>query len=159
MKAPTTCGPERLMNHAVVVGAWSFVVMLIVAIVNQWLTLNVIRDEVTKQQATLERDFQAASGDFVAIFTKLKDRIWWHHAGLATVFAIGILGGLVATAFDVRIASLTPTPCVMARSDPTPSASAVPTPTPTPTPAPVPGRDGNTAHAAAAGTPLTPAQR
>jgi hypothetical protein len=144
MKAPTTCGPELLVNHAVVVGAWIFVAMLIVAILNQWMTLNVIGDEITKQQTTLERDFKTVSADFVATFTKLKDRIWWHHAGLAVVFAIGVLGGAVATFFDVRIASIMPTPCVAAKANSTPSEtpSTAPSPlqTPVPTPAPTPAK-------------------
>jgi len=130
MKAPTACGPELLVNVAVLAGAWIFVLLLVIAIVNQWMTLNVIRDEIDQQQTALQRDYAMVSADFVGTFTKLKNRIWWHHFGLGAVFAIGLAGGLVATFFEVRIAAIPPTPCT---SVPRPTDGASPTPTPTPT--------------------------
>lgn len=111
MKAPTACGPELWVNRAVLVGAWIFVLMLLVAIINQWLTLNVIGDEIERQRSTLQRDFASVSADFVGTFTKLKRRIGVHKVGLGVVFAIGIVGGLTATFFDKRISTLTPLPC------------------------------------------------
>jgi hypothetical protein len=111
MKAPTACGPELLVNTAVLAGAWIFVLLLIVAVVNQWLTLNVIKDEIDQQEKALQRDFSKVSADFVGIFKKLKSRIRWHHAGLAIVLVIGISGGGLATYFNHRLAGLTPVPC------------------------------------------------
>lgn len=140
MKAPTTCGPELLVNFAVLAGAWSFVLLLVVAIVNQWLTLNVIKDEIDQQQAALERDFSKVSADFVGVFGKLKNRISWHHFGLGVVLALGLVGGGVATYFDLRIAGLAPVPCptaAVAKTDArAPNATANSTPTARPSTSP-----------------------
>jgi len=114
MKAPTSCGPELLVNRAVLVGAWTFVVLLLVAVVNQWLTLDVVKDEIGQQRMALQRDFKKVSADFVGIFDRLKDRIWWHKAGLALVMALGVVGGGMATRFYTEIASLKPAPCPLA---------------------------------------------
>lgn len=118
MKAPTACGPELLVNFAVLAGAWIFVLLLVIAIINQWMTLNVIEDEIDQQQEALQRDFAKVSADFTAIFSKLKDRVWWHKSGLAVIVAVGVAGGGVAAYTNYRIAGLAPVPC------PAPAATA-----------------------------------
>lgn len=132
MKVPTTCGPELLVNYAVLAGAWSFVLLLVVAIVNQWLTLNVVKDEINQQQKALQRDFAKVSADFVGIFNRLKSRISWHHFGLAVVLVIGLAGGGVATDFYFRVTDLAPVPCPTAAAKPNAvAANGDPASTPT----------------------------
>jgi hypothetical protein len=158
MKAPTACGPEVWVNFAVLVGAWIFVLMLVVAIINQWLTLGVIKDAIDQQQTALQRDFDAVSADFVGTFTKLKNRIWWHRAGLALVLAIGFAGGAVATYFDAKIAGLAPLPCPTVGAKPdagTPTGTpSVPTSTSSAAPAGKPAAAAS--GPAATGVPQIP---
>lgn len=111
MKAPTVCGPENWVNFAVLVGAWLFIILLLVAIVNQWLTLNVTKDEISQQKKKLQKDFKAISDDFVKTFDSLQWRIFWHHISLSIIAAIGIFGAVVATHFYNRISALPPLPC------------------------------------------------
>lgn len=89
MKAPSACGAEPWANHAVLIGAWIFVIPLTVAIINQLLTLNVIKSEVDRQKTKLRNDFSAVSDDFVKTFNSLGRRIWWHRIGLGVVILIG----------------------------------------------------------------------
>lgn len=111
MKAPTACGPELLVNSAILTGAWVFVILLGVALVNQWVTLGVIKDEIERQKKGLLTDFPKVSDDFVGMFTSLKRRIVAHHVGLAIVGVIGLGGALMATCFHYKIASMPPAPC------------------------------------------------
>lgn len=111
MKAPTTCGAELLVNSAIPIGAWIFLVLLIVAIVNQWLTLGVIKAEIERQRSKMIADFPTVSDDFTGTFDALKGRIWWHRAGLVLVAFIGVGGAVAGTCFHNRIAAMTAQPC------------------------------------------------
>jgi hypothetical protein len=114
LKAPTACGPELWVNFGVLIGAWIFVVLLLVAIINQWLTLSVIGDEIERQQTRLREEFAAVSDDFANTFTKLKGRITWHRWVLGIVALIGIAGGVVATYYKNSVSALPPIPCASA---------------------------------------------
>lgn len=134
MKRPTVCGAELWINFAVLVGAWIFVATLVIAIINQWLTLNVIKDEICQKKKSLQKDFAPISEDFVGTFDKLNARIWWHRAGLALVMVIGLAGAGAATFFNVKIAALPPLPCTTSplKIDPTPPPPLATTMSPTP---------------------------
>jgi hypothetical protein len=121
LKAPTDCGPELWTNFAVLAGAWIFVVLLLIAIANQWLTLDVIGDEIDRQQTRLREEFAAVSDDFADTFAKLKGRITWHRWVLGVVALIGIAGGIVATCYKNSVSALPLQPCAGA---PTPDAEA-----------------------------------
>ncbi len=121
LKAPTACGPELWVNFAVLVGAWIFVVLLLVAITNQWLTLDVVGDEIDRQKTRLREEFTVVSDDFGDTFAKLKGRITWHRGVLAVVALIGISGGIVATSYKSSVSALPPLPCASA---PKPDAEA-----------------------------------
>jgi hypothetical protein len=114
MKVPTACGPELWVNFAVLISAWIFVGLLLIAIVNQWLTLSVIHDEIERQKKSLEKDYPTVGGDFVGTFNKLNARICWHKAGLSVIAAVGLMGAVVATCFYGEIAKMTPQPCAIA---------------------------------------------
>ena len=127
MKAPTACGPELWVNLAVLISAWIFFSLLLIAIVNQWLTLSVINDEIERQKKSLEKDYPTVSGDFVGTFNKLNARICWHKVGLSVIAAVGLMGAVVATCFYGEIAKMTPQPCAVA-SKPNLSATLNATP-------------------------------
>lgn len=135
MKAPTACGPELWVNFAVILGAWIFVGLLVIAIVNQWLTLNVIKDEIGRQKKSLLANYPAVTEEFVGTFESLDSRIWWHHSGLVVIAAISVAGAIVATGFHNRIASMPPQPCATASAGGKAGIGAPPTPTPPAIPA------------------------
>ncbi|MBV8849544.1 MAG: hypothetical protein JOZ16_08150 [Methylobacteriaceae bacterium] len=116
MKAPTACGAEPWVNRAVLIGAWIFVILLTVAIINQLLTLNVIKSEVDRQKEKLRSDFPAVSDDFVKTFDSLGCRIWWHRVGLCVVILIGIGALLLANRTYEHIAAIPQPACEVAPS-------------------------------------------
>lgn len=126
MKAPTACGVEPWVNYAVLVGAWIFVILLTVAIINQLLTLNVIKSEVDRQKEKLKNDFPAVSDDFVKTFGSLGRRIWWHRIGLCVVILIG-LGALWLTNHTYDHVTAVPVPaCATSKTGASSPASAMP---------------------------------
>lgn len=91
------CGVEFWTNVAVVSGAWIFVVLLIFAIANQWMTLNSIAGEVERQKRKLVDDYAAIGDQFVGTFDGLLGRICWHRLALACVGLIAVTGAAAAT--------------------------------------------------------------
>ncbi len=138
MKAPTACGIESWVNLAVLIGAWIFILLLLMAIVNQWLTLSVIKGEVSRQKTKLLSDFPAVSNEFVDIFDSLSYRVWWHRAGLLFVALVGLAGATVATHFYGKIAAIPVPACVASASGNGLGSASLPPPQAAPMPASVP---------------------
>ena len=69
--------PGALMwgNIAVLVGALVFVVLLILAIRNQWHTLDVLGMEVDRQEKATDKDCPEIAPRFTKVFSSLRDRI------------------------------------------------------------------------------------
>jgi hypothetical protein len=97
MKANTTCDINLWTNAAVLGGAWVFLALLLFSIINQWLTLCAIRDDVNRQKNKLVSDFTAISSQFVDIFDGLNRRILWHLGGLIVIGIIAVAGAVFAT--------------------------------------------------------------
>jgi hypothetical protein len=101
LKTARSCGVEFWTNFAVVVGAWVFLFLLWIAIINQWFTLGAIRDDIVSQQTRLARDYAPISEQFSKVFKRLKRRICWHRGALVSIALIASLGPPFATyAFD-----------------------------------------------------------
>lgn len=122
LKAARGCGVEFWTNIAVLGGAWIFLVLLLVAIVNQWVTLGAIADDIAGQQIRLARDYAPISGQFTAVFKGLRTRIDWHRGALIGVGLIALIGGVFATYAYSR---LTTTPLAVCLA-PTPATSLPP---------------------------------
>jgi len=97
LKASQGCGVEFWTNIAVLGGAWVFVVLLVIAIINQWVTLSAIDDDIEAQRRRLEKDYAAIGTQFAKIFQGLAARVRWHRGALIGVGVIAIIGALFAT--------------------------------------------------------------
>ncbi|MFG1225283.1 hypothetical protein [Xanthobacter wiegelii] len=103
LKAATTCGLDFWTNIAVLSGAWIFVGLLGIAIINQWVTLSSISQEIDGQKRRLNEDYAAIAIQFLDLFSRLDGRICWHRAALLGVGCVAIAGAAFATYVFVRI--------------------------------------------------------
>lgn len=94
LKESKGCDLPFWTNSAVLAGAYIFVALLAIAIVNQWATLTAISEEIGRQRGRIANEFAAVGNQFEDVFTSLDTRIWWHRAALFIVGAAAI-GGLV----------------------------------------------------------------
>ena len=97
MKRPDGCDLAFWTNAAVILGAWIFVGLLVLAVINQWHTLNAIGAEVAGYKLRLERDHAAVQRDFVGLFTDLERRVTWHRWVLGIVLLVAMIGAGGAT--------------------------------------------------------------
>lgn len=97
LKSVSDCGPLFWGNFAVVIGAWIFVILLTVSILNQWLTLKVISGEISRQKKKLKSEYSALGDEFTNVFDGLEWRACWHYAILIVIGAIAIAGAIAAT--------------------------------------------------------------
>lgn len=97
LKASQTCGIEFWTNIAVLAGAWVFLVLLLIAIINQWVTLEAVDEDIKAQQQRLENDYAAISSQFVPMFQGLTNRVRWHRKALIGIAAIAVVGAFFAT--------------------------------------------------------------
>ncbi|MGO7022905.1 hypothetical protein ACCS69_03580 [Rhizobium johnstonii] len=97
LKDAQSCGLAFYANWAVVAGAWIFLTLLLVAVLNQWLTLSALRGEIANQREKLKSDYAAIGADFAKRFDGLLSRITWHQGGLIVVILIAIAGAVFAT--------------------------------------------------------------
>jgi hypothetical protein len=128
MKTPTACGIEPWVNFAVLIGAWTFVLLLALAIGNQWLTLGVLKDELSRQKTKLLGNFAIDNPDFVRTFDSLNHRIFWHRSGLGAVGVIGLIGALLATYFYLQIAAIPVPKCIVPPDNSSTTGSSSPSP-------------------------------
>ena len=96
LKVARSCGAEFWTNLTVLLGSIIFVLLLILAVTNQWKTLTVIGSEVERQRTRLEDDYEDISAQFIDIFDDLRARIAWHRKALITVLVIAFAGLFLA---------------------------------------------------------------
>ncbi|MBP33027.1 hypothetical protein [Methylobacterium sp.] len=116
LKVASACGVEFWTNFAVVVGAWIFVMLLGIAIGNQWATLASIADDIARQKAKFQRDFAALSDQFDKIFITLDGRIKWQRRFLAFVGGLAVAGALAASFVAYRVTNAPLTTCFSGKS-------------------------------------------
>ncbi|RCW21597.1 hypothetical protein DFR48_110186 [Ciceribacter lividus] len=104
MKEPQSC-LQSWANTAIIAGAWAFVALLILALINQWLTLSAISAEINRQKRKLETDYADLGSDLTSTFNGLATRICWHRIVL---FVIGIVSCAGAAAASVAYIYLIP---------------------------------------------------
>lgn len=114
LKTAKTCGLEFWANIAVVCGAWIFVGLLGIAILNQWGTLGSIAEEIAGQKKKLKVDYAAISDQFMDLFSKLDGRIWWRRAALIAIAVVAIAGAAGATYVFFRITHVQAGSCLHA---------------------------------------------
>lgn len=114
LKTAKSCGLEFWTNIAILGGAWIFVGLLAIAIVNQWVTLGSISQEIDGQRKRLEQDYAAIAAQFMDLFSKLGGRICWHRAALIGIGVVAIAGAAFATYVFLRITPVEISTCIAA---------------------------------------------
>lgn len=117
LKDAKGCGVEFWTNSGVLAGAWTFVILLLLAIINQWHTLSAISRDIGAQKERLERDFRDVSSAFADIFTRLNRRIIWQHMVLFVVAAVAVIGATFASYAFVRLTQEPFVTCLAASPD------------------------------------------
>lgn len=112
LKRSHNCDVAFWTNLAVLLGAWVFIALLAIAIVNQWHTLSVLQTEIGRQQQRLTDDYELVSGQFADQFEDLTGRIWWHRVALGGVAAAAALGVLLATIAFLMLTARGSTACL-----------------------------------------------
>jgi hypothetical protein len=97
LKPSAGCGVAFWTNAAVLLGAWIFVLLLGLAIRNQWQTLAAIAGEIDGQRKRLRDDHPAVRDDFIDVFDDLDGRIGWHRKALVIVTVAAVAGAFLAT--------------------------------------------------------------
>ncbi|BBD01447.1 hypothetical protein [Sphingobium sp. YG1] len=112
LKKVTGCDVTFWANLGVLLGAWIFVTMLVIAGTNQWKTLEVISNEVERQKTRLSDDFAAVADQFTDVFDDLAERIRWHRGALIGICAILALGALGTTIAFLKLAPIGSAVCL-----------------------------------------------
>jgi hypothetical protein len=84
------------VNLAVLAGAIIFGFLLVVAVINQQHTLEVIEQEITRHESVLRKEHADIAGRLANVFTSLRGRMQWHRIALwvaAGVCGFGVLIG------------------------------------------------------------------
>jgi len=102
-KIANSCGVELWTNVAILSGAWVFFGLLLIAIVNQWLTLSSVSDEIERQRERLTAEYAAISDQFLDIFAGLLRRIVWHRLVLFGIGGVAFVGAIFASIAFVHL--------------------------------------------------------
>lgn len=86
------------INIAVLMGATIFSVLLFIAILNQKHSLDVISEEVDRHEGVLRQQSEALALRLSGIFSKLRNRIFWHETALVLIGFVAIVAWLVGFA-------------------------------------------------------------
>ncbi|WP_184715231.1 hypothetical protein [Caulobacter sp.] len=90
LKSAESCGYQSWSNFGLIVGASAFVLFLLIALINQGITLHAISNEISRQKKKLEEEYDNLGKSFSDIFTSLNHRIGWHYFGLFVIFAVAL---------------------------------------------------------------------
>lgn len=112
LKQVPDCGMPFWTNAAVLLGAWIFVFLLGIAVINQWHTLSVLGGEIKRQQRRLADDYAAVSDQFKDQFDDLIGRVWWHRVALAIVGFVASMGAIVTTWAFIILTDKKPLGCL-----------------------------------------------
>lgn len=116
MKVAKSCSMDLWTDVAVLAGAWIFLILLLVAIANQWFTLASIKEEIGRQEGKLVRDYAAISQQFMDVFSSLGQRIWWHRFGLVVIGIIATAGAIFATVAFAQVVQTNVIDCLVGKS-------------------------------------------
>jgi len=115
LKAATRCGVELWVNTAILSGAWIFLIMLILAVGNQWATLSAIDSEVSRQEKKIRKDYPKVADTFGKMFESVRTRITWHYIALGVIAVVGIGSAIFATLIYLKLTSIDPAACLAGR--------------------------------------------
>jgi hypothetical protein len=96
MKAANNYGYEFWVNTAVLAGVWVFAILVAFLLVNQWFTLTVLDNEITRQQGQTEKNYKDIAVQFSGVFEFLQKRLWWQRFALKAVGVVLAIGFILA---------------------------------------------------------------
>lgn len=105
MKDATTFGYNFWVNVGVLIGCWVFAILVLLVIQNQRHTLQVLKDEILRQEGVLYTKYEVIADQFSDVFSSLNRRLRHQHWVLSTVDGIVVLGLILAHVlfFEVTI--------------------------------------------------------
>jgi hypothetical protein len=86
---------------------------LLAAIINQWLTLGAIEDEIGRQRQKMHDQYAAIESRFTDIFSSLNMRVWWHRAILVGTTFIALFGLVLAHIAYWALTQVSPLTCAI----------------------------------------------
>lgn len=89
MKEAAAPGPAMWANVAVLAGSFIFMMLLAASINNQWQTLNVLAEEVTRQEAAAKAEHADIADRFEGVFRQLNGRLIRQYRTMGVVLGIG----------------------------------------------------------------------
>ncbi len=92
LKVAANCGVEFWSNLAISIGATFFVMLLSVAIYNQFLTLANISGDITRQHEKLDRDYASVAQQFKPLYRRLSRRVSTHRWILGLILVVCWVG-------------------------------------------------------------------
>lgn len=113
LKDSKGCDLAFWTNLAVLSGAYIFVALLAIAIVNQWATLTAISEEIQRQRGRIANEFAAVGSQFEDVFVSLDSRIWWHRAALIIVGGAAIVGLVICSIAFARLTGAGSIQCIL----------------------------------------------
>lgn len=112
LKLATSCGVEFWTNLGVIFGAWVFLVLFVLAAINQWYTLNTISIEVDRQKGKIISDYTEISGNFIGPFSAITRRIRYHKIGILSIMMIAVAGVVFGTMAFNRMTEIDIIKCI-----------------------------------------------
>ncbi len=92
MKSAKDLGYEFWVNSSVLAGCWVFAILMIFLLHNQLLTLNVLRDEIDRQERQLKKEFSMIADSFSNTFSYLSRRAFTQRAVIWVIDLFVVLG-------------------------------------------------------------------
>lgn len=96
-------------------GGHLIVLLLGLAIGNQWQTLTAIAQEIDGQRNRLRDDHPAVRDDFIEVFDDLDGRIRWHRKALVIVTVAAAAGAFLATIAFLMLTEAGSAACLLPR--------------------------------------------
>lgn len=113
------CSKEFWGNSAVLVGAWVFGILLLIAVGNQFYTLHAIRSDVNHQRDQMRADHEEIVTRFNKVFNAIGWRMFWHALVLGVIGIIAFAGAAFATVAYLALTDVSALTCVTSMLDET----------------------------------------
>lgn len=96
MKEAEGWSAQSLINTAILLGSLLFIVLISLALCNQWQTLNAIRDEISYKKQQAQSTYKSIYSDIQVTFSHLTARIFIQRAAFIFI-GLAVIAGLILT--------------------------------------------------------------
>ncbi|WP_321447331.1 hypothetical protein [uncultured Cohaesibacter sp.] len=97
LKSVSVCGTQYWSNLAVTAGVWFFLILLLIALANQFATLRDLKSNIVRQRDRLHKEYMEVSDQFEDIYTSLLNRERFHRLALLLIGMVGLSGAIIET--------------------------------------------------------------